>query len=316
MKLTFLGSGGGRFSAISQRRMTGGFRIDNLGGKNYHVDPGPGALIRTYQFGFDPRNLSGVIVSHSHTDHYNDAEILIEAMTKGMTKRNGTIIGSESVLNGYEKWGPCISSYHKSNSDKIVLKHGVVNKLDNCTIKGTRTSHGDPTGSGFQIDYNGFKVSYTSDTGYFEGLADDHKGADILIASVLRPGNKSIPGHMCSRNFIDLINEVEPKVAVMTHLGLKMISSNPVTEAKKVSKKTGVKTIAAFDGLSFNVNYNNPKRFRLISLKDVQSSVHSTSHTLYESEKKNSYQLAFKHQEFDELAMVKKEMNQSSKFDG
>ena len=237
-------------------------------------------------------------------------------MTKGMTKRNGTIIGSESVLNGYEKWGPCISNYHKSNSDKIVLKHGVVNKLDNCTIKGTRTSHGDPTGSGFQIDYNGFKVSYTSDTGYFEGLADDHKGADILIASVLRPGNKSIPGHMCSRNFIDLINEVEPKVAVMTHLGLKMISSNPVTEAKKVSKKTGVKTIAAFDGLSFNVNYNNPKRFRLISLKDVQSSVHSTSHTLYESEKKNSYQLAFKHQEFDELAIVKKETNQSSKFDG
>ena len=47
MKLTFLGSGGGRFSAISQRRMTGGFRIDNLGGKNYHIDPGPGALIRT-----------------------------------------------------------------------------------------------------------------------------------------------------------------------------------------------------------------------------------------------------------------------------
>ena len=74
MKLTFLGSGGGRFSAISQRRMTGGFRIDNLGGKNYHIDPGPGALVRTYQFGFDPRNLSGVIVTHSHTYHYNDAE--------------------------------------------------------------------------------------------------------------------------------------------------------------------------------------------------------------------------------------------------
>ena len=62
MKITFLGSGGGRFSAISQRRMTGGFRLDNLGGKNYHIDPGPGALIRTYQFGFDPRNLSGILL--------------------------------------------------------------------------------------------------------------------------------------------------------------------------------------------------------------------------------------------------------------
>ena len=117
MKITFLGSGGGRFSAISQRRMTGGFRIDNLGGKNYHIDPGPGALIRTYQFGFDPRNLSGVVVTHAHTDHYNDAEILIEAMTRGMTRHFGTIVGCESVLNGFEKWGPCISSYHQSKSD-------------------------------------------------------------------------------------------------------------------------------------------------------------------------------------------------------
>lgn len=306
MKITFLGSGGGRFSAISQRRMTGGFRIDNLAGKNYHIDPGPGALIRTYQFGFDPRNLSGVFVSHAHTDHYNDAEILIEAMTKGMTKNLGTVVGSESVLNGFEKWGPAISAYHQSKPNKIVLRPGEFHRFNNIGIKGTGTSHGDPAGVGFQIDYNGFKLSYTSDTDYFEGLGDYHKGADILIASVLRPGNRTIPGHMCSRNFIDLIDEVQPQVAVMTHLGLKMISSNPVTEAKKISKKTGVKTIAAYDGLSFNVNYNNPKRFRLISLKDVQSSIHSTSHTLYESERKNSYQLAFKNNEFDELSILKK----------
>ncbi|MBE6499495.1 MAG: MBL fold metallo-hydrolase [Methanobrevibacter thaueri] len=307
MKITFLGSGGGRFSAISQRRMTGGFRIDNLGGKNYHVDPGPGALVRTYQFGFDPRNLSGVIVSHSHTDHYNDAEILIEAMTRGMTKGIGTIVGSESVLEGYEKWGPCISQYHQSKPQKIILKPNKYSQLNNLKIKGTGTEHGDPTGVGFQIDYRGFKLSYTSDTTYFDGLADYHEGADILIASVLRPGNRSINGHMCSKDFIKLINEVKPQVAVMTHLGLKMISSNPVSEAKKIYKKTGVKTIAAFDGLSFNVNYNNPKRFRLISLKDTQSIIHSVDQKLHKNERKNSYNLAFKHKEFDELSMVKKE---------
>ena len=306
MKITFLGSGGGRFSAISQRRMTGGFRIDNLGGKNYHVDPGPGAHIRTYQFGFDPRNLSGIFVSHAHTDHYNDAEILIESMTRGMTKYNGTVFGSTSVLKGFEKWGPCISSYHQSKSDTVVLEPGVVKEVDNIKVKGTEIEHGDPAGIGFQIDYNGFKVSYTSDTGYFEGLGEAHKGADILIASVLRPGNKSIPGHMCSRNFMDLIEEVQPKVAVMTHLGLKMISNNPVVEAKKISKQTGVKTIAAFDGLSFNVNYNNPKKFRLISLKDVESSMHSTSHALFNSGRRNSYQTSFKNKEFDELSILKK----------
>lgn len=308
MRFTFLGSGGGRFAAISQRRMTGGFRIDNLGGKNYHIDPGPGALIRTYQFGFDPRNLNGIIVSHSHTDHYNDAEILIEAMTRGMTRNMGNIVGSESVLNGHEQFGPCISKYHQSKPNKIILKPGEFRQLNNMRIKGTSTSHGDPTGVGFQMNYKGFKISYTSDTDYFEGLAREHKRADILIASVLRPGNRSIEGHMCTQDFMDLITEVKPKVAVMTHLGLKMISSNPVTEAKRVFRQTGIKTVAAYDGLTFHINYRNPKKFRLISLKDSQSSNHSTSHSLYESERKNTYDLAYSHREFDEMSMIKRNL--------
>ena len=103
MKITFLGTGGGRFSTISQRRMTGGFRIDKLNGKNYHIDPGPGALVRTYQFGLDPRTLSGVFISHAHTDHYTDGEILIEAITKGMTRNQGVIMGSNSVFEGYKR---------------------------------------------------------------------------------------------------------------------------------------------------------------------------------------------------------------------
>ena len=224
-----------------------------------------------------------------------------------MTKHNGTIFGSTSVLEGYEKWGPCISKYHQSKSDTVVLRPNEITEVDAIKVKGTKTEHGDPAGAGFQIDYNGFKVSYTSDTGYFDELADYHEGADILIASVLRPGNKSIPGHMCSHNFVDLIEKVQPKVAVMTHLGLKMISNNPVVEAKKISKQTGVKTIAAFDGLSFNVNYNNPRKFRLISLKDVESSMHSTSHALFESGRRNSYQTSFKNKEFDELSIIKRD---------
>ncbi|MBR2556959.1 MAG: MBL fold metallo-hydrolase [Methanobrevibacter sp.] len=308
MKISFLGTGGGRFSAISQRRMTGGFRIDNLGGKNYHIDPGPGALVRTYQFGFDPRNLSGIFVSHSHTDHYNDAEILIEAMTRGMTKSNGNIIGSRSVLEGFEKWGPCISSYHQSKSNAIVLKPDEIKEVDNFKIKGTKTVHGDPAGVGFQIDYNDFKLSYTSDTGYFDELPEYHEGADILIASVLRPGNKSIPGHMCLQNFVDLINEVKPKVAVMTHLGLKMLPNTSISEAKRITKKTGIKTLAAFDGLSFNVNYNNPKRFRLVSLKDVDSPVHSTNRRFTNRERRNINQTFIKNKEKDEALFGKKQI--------
>ena len=130
MKITFLGSGGGRFATISQKRMTGGFRIDDFGGKNYQVDPGPGALVRSYQFGVNPTKIDGVFISHSHTDHYNDAEIFIEAMTRGMTKNNGIIMGSQTVFEKFQRWGPAISSYHKSNVflhlPLKVLKQGMV----------------------------------------------------------------------------------------------------------------------------------------------------------------------------------------------
>lgn len=306
MKLIFLGTGGGRFSAINQRRMTGGFRIDNLGGKNYHIDPGPGALVRTYQFGLDPRNINGVFVSHAHTDHYNDAEILIEAMTRGMTQNAGYVMGSKSVLSGYERWGPGISSYHQTKSRVLELSEYETKAFHNCLIKATPTNHGDPVGIGFQIDYRGFKISYTSDTSYFPELSEAHEGADILIASVLRPGGKSIRGHMCSSGFVKLIKEVKPKLAIMTHLGLKMISNNPIAEAKRITRNTGIKTLAAFDGLSLDINFNNPAKPRLVSLKDVDAPYHGSNNNLSKFERKNTNKLAIKNGEVDEIPPMRK----------
>lgn len=269
MRLTFLGTGGGRFASISQKRMTGGFRIDDFNGKNYHVDPGPGALVRSYQFGVNPSNLDGIFISHSHTDHYNDAEILIEAMTRGMTKNHGIIMGSQSVFEGYKNWGPAISKYHKANSKNLILGPNKIKHFPFLSIKGTKTMHGDPTCVGFQMENkNGFKISYTSDTKYFDTLSRYHKDADILIASVLRPGTKSINGHMCTNNFANLIKEVNPKLAIMTHFGFKMISANPIEEAKKIYRKTGVKTLAAFDGMRLNIDEKRPEKSEMIKLKD------------------------------------------------
>ncbi len=299
MKITFLGTGGGRFSTISQRRMTGGFRIDNLNGKNLHVDPGPGALVRTYQFGLDPRKLDGIFISHAHIDHCTDAEILIESMTKGMTRNKGSIIGCESVFNGFEQFGPCISNYHKSKSKNIILKPHTKKKFNNLTIKGTKTIHGDSTGVGFFIDSKDIKISYTSDTQYFDKLYTYHEGSDILIASVLRSGDKFIRGHMCSETFKKLLNEVQPKLAIMTHFGLEMINTNPLKEAKKITKQTGIKTLAAYDGMKIDVNFKNPKYSKINYFNKNYSQ-------LYKQERENSYQSSLLNDETDELQINKK----------
>jgi len=84
VKLIFLGTGGGRFATITQKRRTGGFRLISKK-LNIHIDPGPGALIYSIEAGLNPQKIKTVLVSHRHPDHYSNAEILVEAMTRGMT---------------------------------------------------------------------------------------------------------------------------------------------------------------------------------------------------------------------------------------
>jgi phosphoribosyl 1,2-cyclic phosphodiesterase len=241
------------FATITQRRMTGGFRIENIDGKNIHVDPGPGALVRTYQFGLNPMKVNILMVSHCHTDHYTDAEVILEAMTKGMTRKKGTIIGSRSVIDGYENWGPCISKYHLSKPEVVVLEDGEHKLFDNLDITATKTMHGDPKAVGFKVEYDNFTISYTTDTEYFPELHKNHEGADVLIASVIRAGSERIRGHMSVDDFEVLVNEVKPKLAIMTHLGMKFIMEYPEREAQRVEKNTGVKIIAARDGMRIDL---------------------------------------------------------------
>ncbi|RAP53442.1 MAG: MBL fold metallo-hydrolase [Methanosphaera sp. rholeuAM270] len=254
MKLQFLGTGGGRFATISQKRMTGGFRIDGIDGKNIHVDPGPGALVRSHQFGLNPRKINMILVSHCHTDHYNDAEVLIEAMTQGMTRRIGHVIASDSVINGTEELGPSISKYHQSKPKVSVLKPGDVIEEGNIKVRGTETNHGDPTCVGFNINYNGFNIDYTADTEYFPELAQEHENADVLIGCVIKEGERKIKGHLRTMDFERLVNEIQPKMAIMTHLGVNLIMNNPFQNTRIITKNTGVRTIAATDGLTINLN--------------------------------------------------------------
>lgn len=248
-ELFLLGSGGGRFSTITQRRFTGGFRIHTEKNK-MHVDPGPGALVRTHQFGLNPTDITTLIISHCHPDHATDGPVFIEAMTRGMTKQRGTLIGSKSVLEGVDGYGPVILEYHKQQPKKIiVVEPGDDFKVSDTKISVTPAIHSDPATVGFRFETKKGVIAYTCDTEYFEDLPKYHKGARILIACVTRPLDAKIPGHMCSDDVIKLLQETSPEIAFLTHLGMRMIYEGPNKEAKRIEKETGVKTMPAEAGL-------------------------------------------------------------------
>ena len=59
---------------------------------------------------------------------------------------------------------------------------------------------------------------------------------------------------MRTMDFEELVNEVQPQIAIMTHLGVNLIMNNPFQNTRIITKNTGVRTIAATDGLTMNLD--------------------------------------------------------------
>jgi ribonuclease BN (tRNA processing enzyme) len=251
MEIVFLGTGGGRWMTITQRLHTGGFRLhDEL---NVHVDPGAGAVARTNQQKISPLKTHAIMVSHCHPDHYTDAEVFIEAMTKGMTKKTGVLGGSKSVLIGSEKLGPAISRYHRSMIEKeYALDAGTTLKLGDIGVEALPSRHSDPDGVGMKFFTNHGIITYTGDTEYFAEMPNVYKDSRLMIINVIRPGADRLKWHLCSEDVIRILNEVVPETAIITHFGMKML---PVSkkEAERIKRETGVKTIAATDGMKITL---------------------------------------------------------------
>jgi phosphoribosyl 1,2-cyclic phosphodiesterase len=247
-RLTFLGTGGGRHTAMYQTRSTGGILVEHSNGKYLHIDPGPGALTQMKKVHYDLTRTSSLIVSHAHPDHYSDAESVIEGMTLGGWKKRGHLYGSPTVINGEGALGPCVSKYHLGIVGNVtVLKPGAVLDIDGLRTEVCRTNHSDPTNVGFRFDSGNGIVSYVSDTSYSKEIAEQHKGSRVLILPVTTPDDLRIDFHMCREDAVEFINIVRPELAVFVHLGIVMIKRGPEKQALKTEKMTGVKTVSVKD---------------------------------------------------------------------
>ena len=256
--LKFLGTGGGRFAAILQTRATGGIYIfiEDPSGRtrHFHIDPGPGALVRLLAAGLSPLETDAILVSHCHPDHYADAEILVEGMTDGGNKKQGALVASRSVLDGVGDFGPSVSKYHKA-------KPGIVRSLspgDGLDIFGIKveasfSAHSDPASVGFRIHTPRGIIGYVSDTALDERVIKAHQGSRLLILPVTRPLNMPIPHHLTVEDAARIAGAVKPGLALLTHFGMRVIKDGPPKAAEWIQKKTGVRTVAAEDGMAIDI---------------------------------------------------------------
>ncbi len=251
--IKFLGTAGARFVVMKQLRASGGIWL-TLNDTRILIDPGPGALVKcsASRPKLEPSSLDAIILTHRHLDHSADINIMIEAMTQGGFKPKGYLFTPEDALGD----DPVILKYLRGFVDKIeFLKEGNKYSVKNISFNTPkRHVHGVET-YGLNVSSSNVKLSFITDTRYFEGLETYYNG-DILILNVVVYENifQSKIDHLNIRDAEKIISILKPGAAILTHFGMTMIKAKPWEVAARIQEKSGVTVIAARDGMEFNID--------------------------------------------------------------
>ena len=247
--ITFLGTAGARFTVTSQILASGGLWL-NLSGTEILLDPGPGCIVQSTKRKLKADKLSAIILSHRHLDHSADVNIMVEAMTRGGFKRHGRLFAPADALENE----PVIFSYLKSYLEGIeVLQEGKAYSVGNISFT-TPIRHIHPVETyGMVFTTPAHTFSYIADSRYFDGLCRSYSG-ELLIINVVRLEAGHPLDHLAVPEAKHIITELKPKVAILTHFGMTMWRAKPWEVAERLSQETGVRVLAARDGMRFDLS--------------------------------------------------------------
>ena len=253
--ITFLGTGGARFMIISQLLASGGLWF-NLDGTQILMDPGPGCIVQVTKRKLNPEELSAIIVSHRHLDHSADVNVMTEAMTEGGFRKRGVLFAPRDAI----ETEPIVFDYLKKSLERIeILEAGKTYSVGSVSFT-TPVRHIHLVENyGMIFSTKKHTIAYITDTRYFEKLGSYYHG-DLLMLNLTflkprpTPAKPGMPiDHLSMPDAEQLITEIRPKTAILTHFGMGVWRAKPSLVAAELTQKTGIKVIAATDGMTYNL---------------------------------------------------------------
>jgi ribonuclease BN (tRNA processing enzyme) len=246
--ITFLGTAGARFMVSKQLAASGGMWF-NLNGTQVLIDPGPGCIVQATKRKLNAEQLSAIIISHRHLDHAADTNVMVEAMTNGGFKKHGRLFLPADALAPE----PVIFSYLKSYIEGITILEAEKTYQTGSISFRTSVRHAHPVETyGMVFESNGQTIGYLTDTRSFEGLAKSY-AAELLIINMVLTEPRPPIDHLSVPDVERIIKEIKPKIAILSHYGMHVWQARPWLIAEEMSQKTGVRVIAARDGMKFDL---------------------------------------------------------------
>jgi len=247
-KITFLGTAGARVMVSKQILASGGLWL-HLCGIEILLDPGPGTLVQAAKRKLKASNIQAIILSHRHLDHSADVNVMIEAMTEGGLKRKGVLFAPSDALEE----DPVVLYYLRPYLEHIeTLEEGKSYKIGKVSFHTPIRHHHAVETYGVVFETPRHTISCLVDTRFFEGLCRHYKG-DLLILNVVRLEPGGPYDHLSAAEAGEIIKELKPKVAILTHFGMTMWRAKPWEVAQRLSEETSVRVIAARDGMTFHL---------------------------------------------------------------
>lgn len=231
-----------------QLRASGGI-ILQIEEDQFHIDPGPGALVMAKEIGINLRANTALFVTHNHINHCNDINVVIDAMTYGGFDRKGVLVANNTVINGSLNQEPFLHKSYKDFLERfIVLEAGRRVGINDIEVKALKAKHSEPNAIGFKFITPDYTLTYTGDTMYSVEMVSEYENSSILILNV--PSlKKDESQNLCKEDAIKIIKKVNPKLAIITHFGINFLKADPLYEVRGIQKETNCQVIAAADGM-------------------------------------------------------------------
>ncbi len=250
--IIFLGTGGDSIVVGKQMRASGGIVLQ-LEENQFIMDPGPGCLVMAKQTGVNIRETVAVLVSHAHTNHSDDINSVLEALSVSGLDRIGVLVASKKVVSGDEKEHPVLKKRSHDFVERVLeLGPGARIGINNVNIHTTKAQHFDTESIGFIFETPRYKIGYTSDTEYTEEIAGQYKDCHVIIMNCKYPLEEKTPGHLSADDAAEFLKIAKPRLAIITHFGVKMLQADPLFQAREIQRISGVEVLAATDGMMLN----------------------------------------------------------------
>ena len=251
-ELLFLGTAGARIVVFNQILASGGMVLTSKG-TSILIDPGPGCLVQCKRHKVSPKRLSAILLSHKHLDHSADVNVMVEAMTDGGFSPRGKLLAPHDALEGDD---PVVLKYLRGYLAEgvEVLEPGKTYYVGDIRFETSPFyhKHGEVQTLGLKFHLPEGTLAYVTDGRYAPEFERFYK-ADVIVMNTVRKEPTPELDHLSAEDAAKLAQAVKPKALILTHFGMTMLRAGTRKVAEELSKRTGVKVIAAWDGARFDI---------------------------------------------------------------